>query len=246
MASGKLVKSPKISWSRLLKRVSGKTYRFYQTLRYFVRKYKANTMIQRFFPISIFILVFANSLNAQLPKKAEDISPLLIGESFPNLEVTSLDGGTIGFHEVIKEKPTVLIFYRGGWCPYCTRHLSAIGQREAEVLELGYQIMAVSPDKVENLQEMAGKEEVGYRLFSDADGKLARAVGIAFQAPERYGKRLADWSGGQNTGFLPVPSVFVLNTKGEIVFEYINPDYKTRMSGELLLAVLKALKEERE
>jgi hypothetical protein len=23
------------------------------------------------------------------------------------------------------EKPTVLIFYRGGWCPYCMKHLQA-------------------------------------------------------------------------------------------------------------------------
>jgi hypothetical protein len=40
---------------------------------------------------------------------------------------------------------------------------------------------------------------------------------------------------------LPVPGVFVVNDKGVINFEYINPDYSTRLSGELVMAVLKAL-----
>lgn len=58
------------------------------------------------------------------------------------------------------------------------------GQNEADILELGYQVVAISPDKVEKLQETGGKEEVNYRLFSDASGELSKAVGIAFQAPE--------------------------------------------------------------
>lgn len=203
-------------------------------------------MKKRLLTAPILALVLATGLNAQLPEKAEDISPLLIGETFPGLEVTGMDGATIAFDKITKERPTVLIFYRGGWCPYCNRHLSAIGQNEADILKLGYQVVAISPDKAEKLQETADKDEVKYRLFSDASGELSKAAGIAFQAPDSYGQRLLDWSGGENTGFLPVPSVFVLNTKGEILFEYINPNYKKRMSRELLLAVLKALQEEGE
>ena len=187
-------------------------------------------------------------LNAQqLPEQPEDISPLLIGETMPNTELTALDGKTIAFHEIAKEKPTVLIIYRGGWCPYCNRHLAAIGQTEAEILELGYQIVAVSPDKAEKLQETAEKDSIRYRLFSDGDGTFAKATGLAFQAPKRYGERLLDWSGGENTdGYLPVPAVFVLDMDATIQFEYINPNYKKRLSSEMLLAVLKALRAEEE
>jgi peroxiredoxin len=140
----------------------------------------------------------------------------------------------------------VLIFYRGGWCPFCNDHLREIGQKETDILALGYQIVAVSPDKVEKLKDIEQMDDINYRLFSDSAGQLTRAAGIAFKAPERYTQRLLDWSDGKNTGFLPVPSLFVLDQKGEIQFEYINPKYKKRMSGELLLAVLKVLKEEGE
>ena len=72
--------------------------------------------------------------------------------------------------------------------------------------------------------------------------ELSRAFGIAFAVSEASKERLNISSGGKNPGMLPVPSVFVVNQKGDILFEYINPDYKMRLKGNLLLAVLKELK----
>lgn len=188
-------------------------------------------------------LVFASiSSNAQLPEKAEDISPLLNGETLPDAVLKAPDGNEHNLSEVLKQKPSVVLFYRGGWCPFCNAHLAEIQEVQNEVVNLGYQIIAISPDSPENLQATDEKQELAYSLYSDADGKLIKAIGIAFKAPEKYSGMLSEKSDGLNDGFLPVPSVFVTNTSGKIAFEYINPDYKTRLSGGLLLAVLKNLK----
>ena len=133
------------------------------------------------------------------------------------------------------------MFYRGGWCPFCNTHLADIHSIEKEIPGLGYQLIAISPDSPENLQQSIEKHTLGYNLYSDAGGTLIQKVGIAFQAPEKYAGMLKNSSGGFNEGFLPVPSVFVVNTDGEILFEYINPNYKVRISSELLMAVLKNL-----
>ncbi|MFO8001747.1 MAG: peroxiredoxin-like family protein [Marinilabilia sp.] len=189
------------------------------------------------------IAFLAASTNAQLPQKAEDISPLLFGETIPDVALTATDGTQHQLYSVIKEKPTVLLFYRGGWCPYCNQHLAEIQDVEDEVTQLGYQIVGISPDSPENLQNTDEEKELNYRLFSDGEGKLSKAVGIAYQGPEKYGDMLKKSSDGLNDeGFLPVPAVFVVDDQGVIHFEYINPDYTTRLSGELLLAVLKTLK----
>jgi hypothetical protein len=66
-------------------------------------------------------------------------------------------------------------------------------------------------------------------------------MGIAFQAPERYQKMLLNITAEENKGWLPVPSVFIVNDKKQIVFEYISPDFKHRMNGDLLLAVASKL-----
>ncbi len=197
----------------------------------------------------LFVVTFAfmaTLAQSQLPLLPQDISPLLNGETVPDATLSGADGTNYQLHSLVKEKPTVLLFYRGGWCPYCNRHLSEIQGVEGEVGQLGYQIVAISPDSPENLKTTHDEKGVKYRLFSDANGDLIRSMGIAFKAPGKYLDMLNKKSGGYNQdGFLPVPAVFVVDEKGTILFEYINPDYKTRLSGGLLLAVLKELSKEK-
>lgn len=191
--------------------------------------------------VCVAMVFLALSVSAQIAKKAEDVSPLLIGETVTDAVLKSVDSADQSFLSILSDKPTVVLFYRGGWCPYCNAHLSDIQDAEGEILELGYQIIAISPDSPENLKASDEKNDLNYELYSDATGKLTKAMGVAFEVQEKRKKRLFDKSGGLNDGFLPVPSVFVIDTKGQILFEYINPSYKTRMSSELLLAVLKNL-----
>lgn len=196
-------------------------------------------------PIVTFIvclLMAYHIVNAQgIPEKATDISPLLTGESIPEIELKKINGETIALKNITRSKPTVLIFYRGGWCPYCNLHLSELQRIEKDILMLGYQIVAVSPDSGENLKASMDKHKLNYQLLSDSDMKAAQAFGIAYAVPETSKARLSDSSGRKNPGLLPVPSVFVLDQQGEILFEYINPDYKKRVKSGLLLAVLKEL-----
>lgn len=186
-------------------------------------------------------LFFPILINAQLPEKAEDIAPLLNGETVPDAMLTSPDGKDFHLKKIIQQKPTVLLFYRGGWCPFCNAHLAEIQGVQEDVVKLGYQIVAISTDAPVNLQATDSKHTLNYSLFSDADGELIKAMGIAFQAPQKYSGMLKEKSGGLNPGLLPVPSVFVLDTSGKILFEYINPDYKTRLKADMLMAVLKSI-----
>jgi len=179
---------------------------------------------------------------AQVAEKDIDISPLLIGEKIPDVSVTSTEGLQTSLKTVLSEKPSILLFYRGGWCPYCNRHLSAIGEIESEIAALGYQIIAISPDSPKKLKGSKNKEKLSYNLFSDAKSDLIKAMGIAFKAPERYTDKLLSFSEGHNSEVLPVPSAFIVDTDGIILFEYISPNYKQRITSNMLLAVLKQLK----
>lgn len=194
----------------------------------------------------LFALISLAALPAQsmLPEKAEDATPLLIGESIPaDQTLRTPDGQAASLTDVIKEKKTILIVYRGGWCPYCNAHLSEVGKVEEELRHLGYQIVAVSPDAPQELQATVDKNELGYQLFSDSKGEFIKALGIAFQAPQRYENLLVKSSLGDNPGLLPVPSLFIVDTQGLILFEYISPNYKQRIPAELLLAAARSFAE---
>ncbi len=184
--------------------------------------------------------IVANAQNA-VPKSATDIAPLLIGEKIPNSILKSSEDKAVNVSDLIKKKKTVLVFYRGGWCPYCNLHLSALAEAEKQILDLGYQVVAISPDAPENLKITEEKDKVKYTLLSDSKGELIKAFGIAFEAPENYKSVINVHSKGANTNFLPVPSVFVVNTDGDILFEYVSPDFKHRITAELLVSVLKNL-----
>ncbi len=193
--------------------------------------------------ITTFLLAFA-TVTAQndLPKTAFDVAPLLIGEKIPKATLNSSEGKKIDLSSLLRNKKTILVFYRGGWCPYCTIQLSALSEAENELLLLGYQVIAVSPDAPNQLQNTTEKEKVKYTLLSDSKGELSKAVGIAFQAPDNYVPIIVKGSDGVNQSFLPVPTVFIVDQNGTIQFEHITPDFKNRISYELLLAAAKTLK----
>lgn len=180
--------------------------------------------------------------SAPLPATPGEVRPRLIGDMVPGAMITSPGGESIDIRQLAGKKRTVLVFYRGGWCPYCNKHLAELATIEKDLAELGYQVVAVSPDRPENLRSTETKIKPGYSLYSDSKGALISAMGIAYKAPANYTGVIKEASGGLNQELLPVPSVFLLDTKGTILFSYVNPDFKQRVSGKLLLAAAQALK----
>lgn len=193
--------------------------------------------------IGIFCFWCVPTLSAQVPEAAEDICPLLIGQSIPQATLLDYEGRQVILKSLINQKPTVLVFYRGGWCPYCSLQLSALVKIEKEILDLGFQIVAISPDDYQNLKSTESKDSIVYTLLSDPNGKFIQQVGIAYKTPIMLKGFIATkGQKGETSEIMPVPSVLVVDEKGKILFEYINPNYKERISGEMLMAVLKTIK----
>lgn len=177
------------------------------------------------------------------PMNATEISPLLIGEKIPVVRIPTANGDVYDLNNHVMQQPTILIFYRGGWCPFCNKALSGIQDIQDKLVKMGYQIIAISTDSPENLKMTANQHHLNYTLLSDADLAVAKQFGIAFKAPGNYLKTLAQSTAGKDVDeLLPVPSVFILDQAGIIQFEYINPDFKQRISPDLLQAVALALR----
>lgn len=180
---------------------------------------------------------------------AVETEPIPVGRAAPTATLRRVDGSSFDLADDLAGKQTVLVFYRGGWCPFCNRHLASLADAQPELAALGYRILAVSPDRPAKLAESAGKARLTYQLASDSDLAAAKAYGLAFQLPDETvtlykDKYRIDLEGasGRTHHALPVPAVFLINPAGRIVFEYTNPDYKTRLSSEELL---KAAREHR-
>ncbi|MDT0554060.1 peroxiredoxin-like family protein [Urechidicola vernalis] len=186
--------------------------------------------------LSLFLSSFI--INAQVFEDATQIEPLKIGATIPAVEVTSYLGKSKSISKIVSEQKTVLVFFRGGWCPYCNKHLAAVGAIQDQISELGYQVIAISPDSPEKLSENIDKNSLKYELYSDASTELMQAMGLAITAPERYSNMLLDFSDDKNSDVIPVPAVYILNTNGKVLYNYVNPNYKERLEEDELLEAL--------
>jgi peroxiredoxin len=190
------------------------------------------------FYLTMLICYINFSLRAQIAANSDSIRPILVGQTIPFMQLTDAEGKIIDTKELFSQKNTVLIFYRGGWCPYCNVHLRELGELEASLISQGYQIVAVSPDAPQKLKNTIDKEKVNYTLLSDNKTELIQKMGIAFYGPDKYKKLFSDASdGGHDKGVLPVPSVFFVDKQGKVAFSYIDPNYKVRLSGKLVNAI---------
>ncbi len=110
-----------------------------------------------------------------------------------------------------------------------------------ELAELGFDVVALSPDRPEKMIASLEVEDLGYQLYSDSALDAARAFGIAFQVPaeqlaryRRFGIDL-EAASGRTHHQLPVPSVFLVEAGGTIRWLYSNPDYRIRPDNQQLL-----------
>lgn len=197
--------------------------------------------IKSFFTLMIFMIINSSGSYAQIAAKAEDICPLLIGETIPNADLLDAEGKSVKLKTIINQMPSVLVFYRGGWCPYCNKQLSGLAAIEKDIIKLGYQIIAISPDEFLNLKNTEQTDSINYKLFADPNARLIQDIGIAYKTPLLAKAYISSKTKGKVTDILPVPTVMIIDTKGDILFEYINPNYKVRLSPEVLLAVLKSI-----
>jgi peroxiredoxin len=201
----------------------------------------------KFFKIglTLSILILALQTHAldrtQIADTAENVTPLLIGQTVPNSTLQTVDGDPVSLKALTMQKPTVLIFYRGGWCPYCNRQLSGLKNIEGQLDELGYQILAISPETPAQLQQQKLQTKFSVTLLADPGLEAISGFGIGFYvSDEQRTTYKSKWDISltsdktSGTAVLPAPAVFILDTKGKVLFSYVNPDIKTRISPELL------------
>ena len=183
---------------------------------------------------------------AELPMAPEKVQPLAKGVPVPDATLRTVDGKSFDLKTETSTKPTILIFYRGGWCPYCNAHLADVQKAEKDLLALGYQILAISPDTAKALRSTMDDDKLTYTLLSDSDMQATGAFGLAYGLDNATVAKYKSFGvpiTAQHAGmyWLPVPAVYIVGKDGRIAFAHWDPDYRVRLSGaELLKAAREA------
>ncbi|MGO9039984.1 MAG: peroxiredoxin-like family protein [Steroidobacteraceae bacterium] len=203
----------------------------------------------KFYPrwVGLLGMLVAVPALAGVPDSPQQVRPLSVGAQAPIFTARTTEGALRTFLPDSYKKPTVVLFYRGGWCPYCNAQLSDLHLVEPKLRKSGFEIVFLSTDRPELLYSSLKATDIHYTLLSDSQLEAAKAFHVAYHVDDATFAKMRE-SGidleattGTKQHELPVPSVFIIDTSGTIRFVYSNPDYKIRLGADALWAAARPL-----
>lgn len=166
----------------------------------------------------------------------------------PDFILPDAQGKPVWLQSLLRNGPAVIVFYRGGWCPYCNIHLRGLQRSLPELKALGAQIVAISPQLPDNSLSTQEKDELEYPVLSDVGNKVAHKFGVAFclsdpllKLYESFEHPLLEANGKEGEFELPVPATFVIDTKGLIRHSHVDVDYTHRLDPDDVIEAIKKL-----
>jgi peroxiredoxin len=171
------------------------------------------------------------------------------GAAAPDFILPDAQGHCIRLQSLLRQGLVVLIFYRGGWCPYCNLHLRGFQRALPELQQFGAQIVAASPQLPDNSLSTQEVDELTFPVLSDVGNKVAQQFGIVFQLSEQlrelyrqFGHPLDLFNGPDGAQHLPVPATFLIDRKGVIQLAHVDIDYTRRLDPDDVITKLRKLK----
>ncbi len=167
---------------------------------------------------------------------------LEVGDEAPGFSALSEKEDTIALGSMLKEGPVLLFFYRGQWCPVCSRYLKQFEDSLELIRDAGASVVAVTPETPENVGKMRERSGTSVTILPDTSGHIQSKYRVAFRVTEAYTERIAQGLGADiaannadSIARLPVPATYLIDQDGTIRWRHFDPDYKDRASVKEIL-----------
>jgi peroxiredoxin len=172
---------------------------------------------------------------------------LAVGQRAPDATLDDLSGKKQTLSNLYAVGPTFVVFYRGGWCPFCNLQLHELAAAKAEFDKRGVRLVAISVDTPTEEAKTQSKDGVPFPMLSDSKLVAHKAFKVVHATSEEEQKKMAGfgvdlraYSGEAHASFA-IPSVFLVDKAGMIRFAHVDEDFKTRPSAKQLLGVVDKL-----
>jgi peroxiredoxin len=155
--------------------------------------------------------------------------PLLSpGDPFPKLTISATDGQTITVPDAFDGDFSVVLFYRGAWCPYCNAQLRAFQRSGQALADAGIRVAALSVDDRETTAALVAGNGLTFPVGYGANAPAVAALTGAFVNPDPLFL--------QSTGF-------VLDPVGNVVVSVYSSGAIGRLVPEDVIGLVRYLRE---
>ncbi len=150
------------------------------------------------------------------------------GQELPVVSARDLGGKTVSTAD-LAGTPTLLMFYRGNWCPFCTAQVEQLARRYRELNERGVRLVFVSPQPADLARRVAESLDVAIEFWVDSDCAAARGLGLIQEDGVPVGLRRRY---GRDT---VLPTTILLDADARVIYSDETDNYRVRPRPETFL-----------
>jgi peroxiredoxin len=171
------------------------------------------------------------------------------GTVLPDADLVDALGAATTLYDTVGTGLSVVVLYRGQWCPYCNVTLRTYQEELVPALaSRSVPLVAVSPQHPDGSLSMQEKNSLTFPVLSDTGNTLARFLGVltgpndeARAAQLSYDIDLTAINADGTVG-VPMPTAVILDGNRVVRWIDVHPDYSTRSEAADIIAALDQLK----
>lgn len=190
------------------------------------------------------IVAMMENATAELRASMIEKQALQKGAALPALQLPDATGKIVSLQAMNADGPLVIVFYRGGWCPYCNLELREWQRLLPALQSKGGQLVAISPQTPDKSLSTAEKNELMFTVLSDSALAATKAFGLGFELPPelvelytKFGNDLPTIN-GNGEWVLPLPATYLIGRDGKVQYSFVDADYRQRAEPSEILALL--------
>ena len=193
--------------------------------------------------LSLFLAAAVFWLLSQRKTPIGDIK-VKVGDQMLPFNATTSEGREFHTSE-LDGKRTLLKFFRGGWCPYCSAELENFESMLPKLSEYGVTVVALSKDSVEEAAIHKVRDNLSLTLLSDPQLNVIRQYGVEHHKAlggTTDGRKLFGIPLAPPNGFsaMAIPTSLLIDENGIIQWIDQSQDYRLRSGEDIVISAVKS------
>lgn len=189
--------------------------------------------------------IYAEGIQAIIDAGVLD-NALNVGDKAPNFTLKNAAGADISLYDRLDEGPVVLVWYRGGWCPYCNITLQRLQSELPNFEKHNASLIALTPEVPDSSLSTTEKNDLQFDVLSDVGHKVSEEYGVVFQLTDEVAARYEKSFGlteynNDDSKKLPLAATYVIDTNGIITYAFLDADYRNRAEPKDIIEALEKL-----
>jgi peroxiredoxin len=167
---------------------------------------------------------------------------LKAGDKAPDFTGYDQAGKQVQLKKILEHGPVILFFYRGKWCPICSRYLNNYQDSLKVLTDQGFNVVAITPESIENVEQTVSLHKLTFTVIYDCQEKIMKDYDVMFDVTKDYQKKIqSEFSvniaenNGRDIAHLPVPSTYIISKDGIIVAVHFDADFSKQASVKWML-----------